>query len=86
MRCILRLVLVASTLLFATLTHAADGLIAVKSSHDVKATADKLESVLKEKGMTVWPELIISRAPKKPVWRCVRPKWLFSAIPKSVRH
>ena len=45
MRCILRLVLVASTLLFATFTHAADGLIAVKSGHDVKATADKLESV-----------------------------------------
>ena len=53
MRCTLRLVLVASALLFATLTHAADGLVAIKSSHDVKATADKLESVLKEKGMTV---------------------------------
>lgn len=53
MRRALRLFLVASTLAFATLTYAADGLIAVKSSHDVKATADKLESVLKEKGMTV---------------------------------
>jgi len=53
MRCTLRLVLVASTLLFAMFTHAADGLIAIKSSHDVKTTADKLESVLKEKGMTV---------------------------------
>lgn len=53
MRCILRLVLVASTLAFAMLTHAAEGLVAVKSSHDVKATADKLESVLNEKGMTV---------------------------------
>ena len=53
MRPIFRLVLVASTLLFATHAQAADGLVAVKSSHDVKATADKLESVLKEKGMTV---------------------------------
>ncbi|PHQ25059.1 hypothetical protein CLH62_11950 [Marinobacter guineae] len=53
MRCALRSVLVVSVLLFATFTHGADGLVTVKSSHDVKATADKLESVLKEKGMTV---------------------------------
>ena len=53
MRCTLRLVLVASTLMFATLTHAADGLVAVKSSHGVKATADRLESVLEAKGMTI---------------------------------
>jgi len=53
MRCIFRLALMTSTLLFATHAQAADGLVAVKSSHDVKATADKLESVLKEKGMTV---------------------------------
>lgn len=53
MRCIFRLALMASTLLFAMHAQAADGLVAVKSSHDVKATADKLESVLKEKGMTV---------------------------------
>ncbi len=33
---------------------AADGLVTVKSSHDVKATADRLEKVLKEKGMTVF--------------------------------
>jgi uncharacterized protein (DUF302 family) len=32
---------------------AADGMVTVKSSHGVTATADKLESVLKEKGMTV---------------------------------
>jgi len=53
MRCIFRLALMTSTLLFAMHAQAADGLVAVKSSHDVKATADKLESVLKEKGMTV---------------------------------
>ena len=53
MRFIFRLALMTSTLLFAMHTLAADGLVAVKSSHDVKATADKLESVLKEKGMTV---------------------------------
>lgn len=53
MRCIFRLALMTSTLLLAMHAQAADGLVAVKSSHDVKATADKLESVLKEKGMTV---------------------------------
>ncbi len=31
-----------------------NGLIHVKSSHNVKQTADRLESVLKEKGMTVF--------------------------------
>ena len=36
-------------------TAAADnGLISVKSSHDVKATADRLENVLKQKGMNVF--------------------------------
>lgn len=32
---------------------AAEGMIALKSIHSVPATADKLEAVLKEKGMTV---------------------------------
>ena len=33
---------------------AGDGLISVKSSHDVKATADRLENILKQKGMNVF--------------------------------
>mgnify|MGYP001627836189 CR=1 FL=1 len=53
MRFIFRLALMTSTLLFALHTQAADGLVAVKSNHDVRATADKLESVLEDKGMTV---------------------------------
>ena len=32
---------------------AAEGMVTVKSSHSARATADKLESVLKDKGMTV---------------------------------
>jgi len=31
-----------------------NGLISIKSAHDVKTTADRLENVLKEKGMTVF--------------------------------
>lgn len=42
------------TLCLAGLAQAADGLIVVKSNHSVAATADKLESVLGEKGMTVF--------------------------------
>lgn len=41
------------TLVSAGLAHAADGLIAVKSSYSVPATADKLVAALEEKGMTV---------------------------------
>jgi uncharacterized protein (DUF302 family) len=40
--------------LFALPVSADPGLIHVKSSHDVKHTADRLETVLKEKGMTVF--------------------------------
>lgn len=43
--------------LFATHVFAADGLIAVKSTHSVSDTADKLESLLKDKGMTVFARI-----------------------------
>jgi uncharacterized protein (DUF302 family) len=39
---------------FAPLTYADSGLISIKSSHDVKTTADRLENALKGKGMTVF--------------------------------
>ena len=43
------------TILFIVSTAAAgNGLISVKSSHDVKATADRLENILNQKGMTVF--------------------------------
>ena len=42
-------------LLFVTgIAQANNGLISVKSAHDVKTTADRLETVLKKKGMTVF--------------------------------
>ncbi|AOY89517.1 hypothetical protein BKP64_15815 [Marinobacter salinus] len=40
-------------LLVSGVVQAADGLIMVKSSHSVAATADKLEAVLSEKGMKI---------------------------------
>lgn len=42
------------TLSFAIPAGAADGIISVQSSFNVKTTADRMESVLKEKGMTVF--------------------------------
>jgi uncharacterized protein (DUF302 family) len=40
--------------LLASLSYADNGVISVKSSHEVKATADRLENTLKQKGMTVF--------------------------------
>jgi uncharacterized protein (DUF302 family) len=43
------------TILFLTSSaYAGSGIISVKSSHDVKTTADRLESTLKQKGMNVF--------------------------------
>jgi uncharacterized protein (DUF302 family) len=43
------------TILFLTTSaYAGNGIISVKSSHDVKTTADRLESTLKQKGMKVF--------------------------------
>jgi uncharacterized protein (DUF302 family) len=41
-------------LLVTGLAQANNGLVSVKSAHDVKTTADRLEAVLKKKGMTVF--------------------------------
>ena len=52
----MRQVLYTITALFllASLSYADNGVISVKSSHEVKATADRLENTLKQKGMTVF--------------------------------
>ena len=45
-------------MLFVTgIAQANNGLISVKSAHDVKTTADRLEAVLKKKGMTVFTRI-----------------------------
>lgn len=43
-----------SLLFVSSLTVAGDGLISIKSSHNVGATADRFEKILKTKGMTVF--------------------------------
>ncbi len=52
----MRQILYTITALFflTTQAYADNGIISVKSSHEVKATADRLENTLKQKGMTVF--------------------------------
>ncbi len=49
--------ILAICLLLGSMVLAQDGLISVKSAHDVKTTADRLENVLKAKGMTVFARI-----------------------------
>lgn len=49
-----KITLLIISLFVSTNVLAADGMITVKSAHDVKTTADRLEAKLKEKGMTVF--------------------------------
>lgn len=46
--------IIVAVLLLTTPIFADSGLISVKSPHDVKTTADRLESTLKQKGMNVF--------------------------------
>ena len=52
----MRQIIYTITALFFLASHAyaGNGIISVKSSHEVKATADRLENALKQKGMTVF--------------------------------
>ncbi len=51
------IVSIIATLLFSATAIAADGLISIKSSHDVTTTADRLEKTLIAKGMTVFTRI-----------------------------
>ncbi len=51
---LIRFFALALLLITSSLASAADGLIAVKSSYSPKETMDRLEVLLKEKGMTIF--------------------------------
>ena len=53
----LRIFLLAACALVATGVQAQDGLVKLTSPHDVATTMDKLEAVLKSKGMTVFARI-----------------------------
>ena len=57
--------IVLSIMVTMSLAYADNGLINVKSSHAVKVTADRLETALKEKGMTVFVRINHSEGAKK---------------------
>ena len=48
------IIVIISILAFAVPAFASDGLVNVKSSNSVIATADKMETVLRDKGMTIF--------------------------------
>ena len=54
-----------SILFFALPVAASDGVINVPSTFDVKETADRMENVLKEKGMTIFNRIQHSEAAGK---------------------
>ncbi|MGH1540442.1 MAG: DUF302 domain-containing protein [Arenicella sp.] len=56
---------IATMVILSTPAFAAEGTINVKSAHDVATTADRLESILKEKGMTVFARIKHSDGAKK---------------------
>lgn len=58
------------------LVYADNGLVSVKSAHDVKTTASRLENSLKEKGMTVFIRIDHAAAGRK-VGTPLRPTELF---------
>ncbi len=61
-----------SIALFSSALFAHEGLISIKSVHDVKVTADRLEEVLKSKGMKVFTR-INHAAGAKTVGKNLRP-------------
>jgi uncharacterized protein (DUF302 family) len=63
MKTLLLAILVVLTM--AVSAYAAEGMVDVKSSFGVKETGDRLESVLKEKGMTIFTRVKHSEAAKK---------------------
>ena len=48
---------ISSVLLVSSIATANEGLVTLKSAHSAKATADKLEKMLKQKGMTVFARI-----------------------------
>jgi len=59
-------------LIFASLACADSGIISIKSSHDVKITADRLENTLRAKGMRVFIRINHTEGAKK-VGKKLRP-------------
>jgi len=64
-----------SILFFSSLAIADNGIISIKSAHDVNVTADRLERTLKMKGMTVFARIDHAEGAQK-VGKKLRPTQL----------
>ena len=53
----LRTFLAIAFLTTVTITHAADGMISLKSPHSAKQTMDRLETTVKQRGLTVFARI-----------------------------
>ena len=49
-----KVILIALSILFAAMPVAADGVVSIPSMSNVEETADRIASILKEKGMTIF--------------------------------
>lgn len=54
---LLRTVLVVTTLLIATQAGAADGLVSIKSPHSASETMNRLEEIVKQRGLNVFARI-----------------------------
>ncbi len=64
-RAIMRILLLVLLTLTLGLAHADNGLVSVKSAHDVKTTLDRLEAKLKEKGLVIFTRINHAARAKK---------------------
>ena len=71
-----------SILLIAIPVEAADGVVNVQSSLNVEQTADRMETILKEKGMTLFNRIKHSEVPLKLASNCAIQSSSYSAIQK----
>lgn len=66
------LLAISLVVFMSTLAFASDGLVTIKSHHSVKVTADKLVTLLKKKGMTIFIRINHTHGAKK-VGKTLRP-------------
>ena len=67
---------------FASVTYAEDGIIRIKSSHDVKTTVARLENKLREKGMTVFMRINHAEGAQKVGKKLRPPELIIFGNPK----
>ncbi|MEA3276288.1 MAG: DUF302 domain-containing protein [Pseudomonadota bacterium] len=70
-------------LTFHATAHAENGLVSVKSSHDVPATADRLVGALEEKGLTIFARIDHAAGAEKVGMSLAPTKLIIFGNPKS---